>query len=113
MHEFLLHLGQLSWASISRSLSRMELVSIQLSPCLNHELLSGRVLLCYTLEKPERLCSQVRRWAVASSSHLHFSFCLVHTHEIGKVLKKKSERSKNVSFPFSVDCVSGFLFPSV
>ena len=64
MHEFLLHLGQLSWASISRSLSRMELVSIQLSPCLNHELLSGRVLLCYTLEKPERLCSQVGdgRW---------------------------------------------------
>ena len=44
---------------------------------------------------------------------LRFSFCLVHTHEIGKVLKKESERSKNVSFPFSVDCVSGFLFPSV
>lgn len=55
MHEFLLHLGQLSWASIPRSLGWMELVSIQgLSPCLNHELLSGRALLCYTLEKPER-----------------------------------------------------------
>lgn len=39
---------------------------------------------------------------MASFSHLPFSFCLVHTHEIGKVLKKESKRSKNVSFFLSL-----------
>ena len=38
---------------------------------------------------------------MASSNHLHFSFCRVHTHEIGKVLKKERKRRGNV-FPFSV-----------